>query len=331
MENKSHAIAAGSFVLLLLALLLAMVAWLARDSDTQRVYEIASAEGVTGLQPQATVRYKGVSVGRVSAIQLDPQARGQVLVRIAVNDTVPVTATTVASLGYQGVTGLAFVQLDDSSPGAQALPTSLAHPARIPMRPGLMSRLTEQGSDLLKQLDQASQRVNALVAPDNQKELVGALKNLSQAAAGISQLTRHADQVLTGTGPEGSASLPQMAAQLDTSFKSIQLTAERLRDSAEVVKNSADRFRQTNVRINEPGGTLDKIARSTEALAASTATLNATLLPRLGRTSDEAARTARQLGRVADALAEQPQSLLFGKSPVPPGPGEAGFVPPADH
>jgi phospholipid/cholesterol/gamma-HCH transport system substrate-binding protein len=193
-----------------------------------------------------------------------------------------------------------------------------------------MSRITEQGGHLLKQLDEASQRIDALVAPENQKTLMTAVSNLSRAAAGISQLTRHADQVLTGSGPEGSASLPRMAAQLDTSFKSIQLTAEHLRDSAATVKNSAEKFRLTNVRINEPGGTLDKIARGTEALAASTATLNATLLPRLNRTTDEAARTVRQFGRVADSLAEQPQSLLWGRGAAEPGPGESGFVPPEE-
>jgi phospholipid/cholesterol/gamma-HCH transport system substrate-binding protein len=276
------------------------------------------------------VRYKGVVVGRVTAIALDSQTRGNVLVRIAVNDNVPITGSTFASLGFQGVTGLAFVQLDDSGESIQALATSISRPARIPMRAGLMARITEQGGHLLTQLEQASQRINALLAPENQQSLVGAVHNLSQAAAGISQLTRHADQVLTGSGPEGSASLPRVAAQADAAFKSMQSTAERLKDSAEGVKASAEKFRLTNVRINEPGGTLDKIARSTEALAASTATLNATLLPRLGRTTDEAARTVRQFGRVAEGLAEQPQSLLWGRAVAEPGPGEAGFVPPQE-
>jgi phospholipid/cholesterol/gamma-HCH transport system substrate-binding protein len=330
MENKSHAIAAGTFVLLLVGLLIAMASWLTRDTSSQRLYEISSKESVTGLQPQAGVRYKGVVVGRVTAIALDAQTRGNVLVRIAVNDNVPITSTTFASLGFQGVTGLAFVQLDDSSDSAQPLATSISHPGRIPMRPGLMARLTEQGGNLLTQLEQASQRMNQLLAPENQQSMVAAVNNLSQAAAGISQLTRHADQVLTGSGPEGGANLPRVVAQADAAFKSMQTTSERLKDSAEAVKNSAEKFRLTNVRINEPGGTLDKIARSTEALAASTATLNATLLPRLGRTTDEAARTVRQFGRVADGLADQPQSLLWGHGMAQAGPGESGFEPPSD-
>jgi phospholipid/cholesterol/gamma-HCH transport system substrate-binding protein len=330
MENKSHAIAAGTFVLLLVALLVAMAVWLTRDSSVQRPYEISSKESVTGLQPQAGVRYKGVTVGRVTAISLDPQTRGNVLVRIAVSDAAPITASTFASLGFQGVTGLAFVQLDDSGASSQPLATGMGHVARIPMHPGMVSRLTEQGGNLLTQLEQASVRINTLLAPDNQKALTTALTHMGQAAANLSQLTRHADQVLSGTGPDGTASLPLVAAQMDGTFKAMQTTAERLKDSAEAVKNSAERFRQTNVRINEPGGTLDKIARSTEALAATTATLNATLLPRLNRSSDEATRTLRQFGRVAEGLAEQPQSLLLGKGAAAPGPGETGFVPPAD-
>jgi phospholipid/cholesterol/gamma-HCH transport system substrate-binding protein len=330
MENKSHAIAAGTFVLLLLGLLIAMASWLTRDTSTQRQFEISSKESVTGLQPQAGVRYKGVVVGRVTAIALDERTRGNVLVRIAVNDSAPITSSTFASLGFQGVTGLAFVQLDDGGESSQPLATTPSRPGRIPMRAGLVARLTEQGGNLLTQLEQASQRMNALLAPENQKTLTTAVTNLSQAAAGISQLTRHADQVLTGSGPEGSASLPRVTAQMDATFKSMQTTSERLRDSAEGVKASAEKFRLTNVRINEPGGTLDKIARSTEALAASTATLNATLLPRLIRTSDDTARTVRQFGRLAEGLAEQPQSLILGRGAAAPGPGESGFEPPAD-
>ena len=331
MENKSHAIAAGTFVLLLVAMLIALAVWLTRDSSSQRPFDISSKDAVTGLQPQAAVRYKGVQVGRVTAITLDGQTHGNVLVRIAVNDEVPITGSTYASLGFQGVTGLAFIQLDDSGESTQALATSSTHVARIPMRPGLMSRLTEQGSHLLGQLDEASQRLNTLLAPDRQQAMLGALNNLSQAAASLSQLSHHADQVLTGSGPEGSANLPRVAAQAESSFKSIQVTAERLRDSAEVVKGSAENFRRTTTRMNEAGGTLDKIARSTEALAATTTALNATLLPRLNRTTDEAARTVRQFGRVAEGLTDQPQSLLMGRGAAPAGPGEPGFVPPASE
>lgn len=330
MENKSHAIAAGSFVLLLLALLVAMAAWLTRDSSAQRVYEISSSEGVTGLQPQAVVRYKGVAVGRVTSILLDPQERGHVLLRIAVNDDVPVSAGSFASLGYQGVTGLAFVQLDDNGANAAQLATSNTHPGRIPMHPGLVSRLSAQGGQVLNQLEQASVRINALLAPEHQQAMLDAVNHLSQAAAGLGSLSRHADQMLTGSGPEGSASLPRVAAQAEATLRGVQGAVEQLKDSSAVVNQAAAAFGRSAQRLNEPGGTLDKIANGTDALGAAGASFNTGLLPRLSRSSDEATRTARQLGRLADSLSEQPQSLLLGHGPATPGPGEPGFVPPTD-
>ena len=328
MENKSHALAAGAFLLALCALLAAVAVWLSRDTSEQRVYEISSREGVTGLQPQAGVRYKGVLVGRVTAIGLDPNTLGNVLVRIAVSERAPITTTTYASLGFQGVTGLSFVQLDDPTESSPALATAAGVPARIPMRAGLVSRLTAQGSNLLNQLEEASQRLNGLLAQDNQQNLMAAVTNLGQAAASMQQLTVRADAALAGQGGAGSLNLPQLAAQADATLKTLKTTAERLQESAEVVRNSATEFRRLSTRMTEPDGTLDKIGLSTESVANTSQSVNRTMVPRLNRAADDAARAARQVGALAEGLNDNPQSLLTGKGPVPPGPGEPGFVVP---
>jgi phospholipid/cholesterol/gamma-HCH transport system substrate-binding protein len=329
MENKSHAFAAGAFVLAIAGLLVAMAVWLMRDTSEQRVFEISSRDAVSGLQAQAGVRYKGVMVGRVTAIELDRQTRGNVLVRIAVNENAPVSTTTFASLGFQGVTGLAFIQLDDPAQDSPALATSREQMARIPMRPGMVSRLTEQGGNVMGQLEQVGQRTNALLAADNQKTLMAAIASLGQAAASISQLSQRADKLLTAQTSGDAANLPRLVTQADATLKSMQAASERLGASAEAVRGSAAEFRRMSTRMNEPGGTLDRIADSTAVLATTGQTLNATLLPRLNRTADDAARTARQVGRVADAVGEAPQSLVTGKGAAQPGPGEPGFVAPA--
>ena len=87
MENKAHAFAAGMFVILVSALLVALAAWLTRDTGVRRVYEISSQEPVTGLQPQAAVRFRGVAVGKVAAIGFDPQTPGNILIRLALEDS----------------------------------------------------------------------------------------------------------------------------------------------------------------------------------------------------------------------------------------------------
>ena len=318
MENKSHAIGAGAFVLVVAALLVALAAWLTRDTGEHRMFEISSRESVTGLQRQAGVRYKGVTVGRVHSITLDPEVTGNVRIRIGVDDSAPITQSTFASLGFQGVTGLAFIQLDDSGESKEPLVSTGDTLARIPMRPGLMSRLTDQGAGLLVKLDDASQRVNQLLATANQKKLMDAVDNLGQAAANISELAKTANQ----------SNLPALAKEATTTFKGLRETSDRLGTSADSVRTSADAFKVMSSRMTEPGGTLDDIGQGSAALQATGQTLNTTLVPRLSRTADDTARTVRQLGRAVDAVGDNPQSLLLGSGVAAPGPGEPGFTAP---
>ena len=306
-------------MLVVAALLVAMAAWLTRDTGEHRPFEISSREGVTGLQAQAPVRYKGVTVGREQSIVLDPQTLGNVLIRIAVDGTAPISPTTFATLGFQGVTGLAFIQLDDTGPMSAVLASSDEQPGRIPMRPSLMSRLSDQGAGLLTQLDEATQRVSQLLAAPNQKKLMDAVGNLGQAAASIDQFAQQATQ----------ANLPALAQEAGATLKSLHSTSDRLGQSADSISASADAFKGMSQRMSEPGGTLDRIAEGTTTLTATGQSLNATLVPRLNRTVDDTARTVRHIGRAVEAVNDNPQALLLGNGAAQPGPGEPGFTAPA--
>lgn len=324
MENKAHAIAAGAFVLIVSALLVALAAWLTRDTGVKRVFELSTRDSVTGLQPQAPVRFRGVLVGKVIHIGFDPLTPGNVLVRISVDDSAPVSRSTYGSLGFQGVTGLAFVQLDDSGESQEALATKDNSPPRIPMRPGLLSKLTDQGASILVQLEETSRRVNLLLAPENQKKLVGSIDNIGKAASGIEQFSVNANRILDAQfGPE-RLNLPQFVANANDALATLKDSSERVASSADAAKASANEFKRMNERLNQPGGTLDKIAEGVDALSATTQNVNALTLPRLNRTVDATARAVRQVGRAINDVAEQPNSLIFGNGAIAPGPGEAG-------
>jgi phospholipid/cholesterol/gamma-HCH transport system substrate-binding protein len=255
----------------------------------------------------------------VQSITLDPQTLGNVLIRIAVDGTAPISPTTFATLGFQGVTGLAFIQLDDTGPTSAVLASSDEQPGRIPMRPSLMSRLSDQGAGLLTQLDEATQRVSQLLAAPNQKKLMDAVGNLGQAAANIGQFAQQATQ----------ANLPALAQDAGATLKSLHSTSDRLGQSADAIGASADAFKGMSQRMSEPGGTLDRIADGTNTLVTTGQSLNASLLPRLNRTADDTARTVRQVGRAVESVNDNPQALLLGNGPAQPGPGEPGFTAPS--
>lgn len=312
MENKSHALAAGTFVLLMAALLISAIVWLTRDTRALREYELSGRVSLTGLQPQASVRYRGVPVGKVTRIGLNPADRTQVLVRIAVEEFAPVNASTFASLGYQGVTGLAYVQLDDNgtpNPGAPTGP--------IPLKPALMTKLTDQGERMLGQLGQSAERFNELLSPANQTTLIAAVDNMGKAAADLQQLSANLRQTWPG-----------IASNSRETLDSVKATSQRLSDSAAEVRASARAFRATNERLNTPNGTLDQLERAADTLASAGQTLRLTTLPSVNQAVQETTRTVGQLGELSQTLSDSPQSLILGKPVLLPGPGEPGFAPP---
>src|SRR6187551_243476 len=189
MENKAHALAAGIFVVVISMLLLALASWLTRDTGRRDIYEISTHEAVTGLQPQAPVRYRGVDVGKVETIGFDSKAQGNVLLRLEVDSSAPITSETFATLGFQGVTGLSFVQLDDSGKQAPRLAPNPEAPPRIPLRPGLLAKLQDKGEKILDQVEQVSIKLNQVLADPNQKRLAAALDNVGEAAASVSKLS----------------------------------------------------------------------------------------------------------------------------------------------
>lgn len=307
MENKAHALAAGAFVLFIGALVVALAIWLTRDSGVRHVYEMSTREAVSGLQPQAAVRYRGIDVGKVARIGFDPQTTGNVLVRIAVDDRAPITKSTFATLGYQGVTGLAFVQLDDEGESKERLVGDASNPPRIPMRPGLLSKLTDQGTAIMAQAQETMLRVTHLLSPENQTALVAAITDLGAAANGINK---------------AAGSVNEVAADARKTLRVIETTSTEIAKTAAETTTTAAEFSKTVQRIS------DKFGSTTEALVSTANTLNATTLPRVHRVTDDTSTTMRQATRVFNAFNDNPQSLIYGGGSIPPGPGEPGFVAP---
>jgi phospholipid/cholesterol/gamma-HCH transport system substrate-binding protein len=328
MENKSHALAAGAFVLLVSALLVALAMWLTRDVALRTVYELSTREPVTGLQVQAAVRFRGIPVGKVLSIDFDPKIAGNVRVSISVDDTTPITESTFATLGFQGVTGLSFVQLDDTGGSSVGLESKDGEVARIPLRPGLFSKLTDQGASAMAQLEETTRRLNALLAPEQQKVLLDAVRNMGQAAGSINQLSLHLDQLLQGQGGPGSVSAPQLAQEVSATLKALQATSAEASRTAQEGSKAASELARVAQRLHQSGGSLDQLNQGVEVMALTAKTLNASTLPRVAKSADDVARAARRVERTTANLNENPQVLLYGTGVVPPGPGEPGFTAP---
>ncbi len=313
MENRSHALMTGFFTIALLVATVLAWLWFNRDGDDMAPYEILTTQSVPGLNPQATVRYRGLEVGRVEEIVFDPRVTGRIRILLSVSEEAPVTTSTFATLGYQGVTGIAFVQLDDAKVGSPLLPTSEAEPANIPLRPGLLDQLERRGLAILESTEKLTTRLNMLVDEDNRETIISAFENISEAAQAYGEIPKRLEPTLER--------LPVLAEKLDRSLESFNTLAA----SATSMTNNYDRLATT---LQAPDGALARLTSAIGALEAATTELELETLPHVVAMTDEARLSLRAVRRTANSLSERPQSILFGAPSDRPGPGEPGFEAP---
>ncbi|KIO49901.1 MlaD family protein [Nitrosospira sp. NpAV] len=298
MENRAHALTAGLFVIFLSAAVAAVAMWFSGGAVTRDKYLLVSEFPVNGLNPQAVVRYRGVSVGKVENIRLDADNPHLILIRIAVDRDLALTKNVYAQLGYQGLTGLAFVQLNDDGKQAERLATDADNPAQIPFRPSALDSIAESGQRLLSNANGLTERLNLLLSDQNQARFSHILEN----TAGLTGRLRSTVSQLE----PGLKSLPGLAA-----------------DASSVLKHTDQLIidlNQITTKINQRDGPVDSLSHTAGEL---TDTMH-----KLREATEGITRNSRSIDRFLMQLEEQPRSLLFGKSPPPPGPGEDGFVSP---
>ncbi|MDB5732942.1 MAG: Mammalian cell entry related domain protein [Variovorax sp.] len=322
MENKAHALAAGAFVLGVLALIVGLVVWFTRDDAVRNLYQLTTREAVSGLQPQAAVRYRGIAVGKVTSIDFDPKIKGNVRVRISVDQRVPLTTSTYAALSYQGVTGLAFIALDDKGGSQVALVPNNDDPPTIPFKSSAFAQMQDRGEAILAQVELVTQRANQLMGDDNQKRIADALENIAQATASANRLTQQLDQTVRTRVNPVLAALPPLAEHTKDTLAS-------LKKASSDVSRTANNLNATVGRLNAPDGAISRLGEGAKSLTQAVDTFNGGTLPRVNRVVEDTSRTVRRLGRVAEGLNDNPQSLLYGNGGTSAGPGEPGFTAPA--
>ena len=197
MENRSHALIAGLFTLFLGVALVLSVWWIGGKHEMTRDYIVVTRQNVTGLSLQGQVRYRGIRVGKVQAIELDPADVRNILIRISVNDSVPVTRGTVAKMGYQGVTGIAHILLEESGDDPEPLPGDAGDASRIAMQPSLIEELSDAGGATLRAAGAFLSNANKLLDSENRQNFARILVNLEATTANANDAIAQFRQLLT--------------------------------------------------------------------------------------------------------------------------------------
>jgi phospholipid/cholesterol/gamma-HCH transport system substrate-binding protein len=226
LETRASYALVGGFVLVLLAALAGFALWLAKlDIDRSFAeYDVAFTGSVNGLQEGSAVRYRGVPVGRVAAIRIDPENLAQILVRLELRPDTPVRDDTVATVEAQGITGIASIQLSGGTQGA--LPLTSSDPDRPPrLRAGTsaLEQVFQSTPVVLGRIAAVLERMDNLLSDENLDNINGIIDDVEVLADRLAEAT------------------PQLAI-----FVTEATTAsERMRLAADKVSGLTDELRAT--------------------------------------------------------------------------------------
>lgn len=311
MESRAHALAAGLFTLMLGAACVFAVWWFSGDREAVNRYELVSTGVITGLNPQAQVRYRGVSAGKVTEISVDPNDRRNIIVAIEVKGGLPLTQGTRATLGYQGVTGLAYVQLDDRGGDTTPLVGVDGRPPQLTLESGALDQIADKTMDALRRFGKLTDQMGSFFDEQNLARFKATLVKLESAAAGLDRTFNEAPATLAAVR---NAFSPENVSRLSAALGNI----ERLSGEA---SPAVDEMRALMARTAQLMATVDRLAfNAGDALLENT-------LPQLNGLLQELDGTSAQMRRLINEVENSPQLFLTGRGERRPGPGEPGFDP----
>lgn len=309
MESRAHALAAGIFTLLLTFAVVLAVWWLSGKREAVTEYVLVTQKSVNGLNPQAQVRYRGIRAGKVLDIDVDDKDPRNILVRINLNSDMLVTRNTTAGLAYQGVTGLAYVMLDDNGMSSEPLKGVNGELPRITLKASSMDSLVDTAADTMVQVRQLAERANTLLSEQNVKRVGETLAHVEDASASLQGTMRDTQQVMAALkqtlSEENIKRIHTVLANVEKVSGEAAPLAVELRGLVSNLQGLSKRLDQTVV---DAGG---ELATGT--------------LPRTNQLLQELSRNSRQLSQVLEQIERSPQMFIFGRAAPSPGPGEQGY------
>lgn len=314
MESKVSYTLVGLFVIILSAALAAAVVWLTIGTQDKVYYpyKVYMTESVAGLNPKASVKYRGVDVGQVESIEIDPVNPEQVELLLNIETHTPVRTDTKAVLTVQGITGLAYLELTGGSKEAPPLAPTEEDPVPvIESGPSLVARLDEAFTKMVNTFNDLAGPLSEAVSKENVATLSRTLSNLQTITSQVEDVTA---AFANRSESMGKALDSAVAALEDITRISTRLAPllAQVSSGVEAVGEMTKTFTQTS---RELGEAVQESRKEIQRMARSTAPELNALLTELGQLADTLQRFVQELER-------NPRMLLLGRPSGQPGPGE---------
>ena len=224
METRADYVTVGIFTVVTLIAAFMIVYFIARMGDSRHLepLDVRVPGSVTGLGESSQVFFNGIRVGTVKRLVLDDTNPNMVIAKTEINGTTPITRSTVATLGFQGLTGLAFIELKGGSlnePNLLEEANKTDTVARIDADPSTFNNLLATAQDIFARANSALGELEGFVR-DVRQPLTETIENSRNFSKTLNDNRDSVQQILNDT--------KQMMARLNTASEKVDSIMAKL-------------------------------------------------------------------------------------------------------
>ncbi|DAB40838.1 MAG TPA: ABC transporter substrate-binding protein [Sulfurovum sp. UBA12169] len=310
MYNKINYMVVGIFVLVFGAGMIWFAFWLAKWGlqDEYDIYKIEIKESVSGLSEDASVKIRGVDVGRVQTIRINPQNIEAVEIFLEIKKGTPIKEDMVAHTQMFGVTGLLSIEIDGGTNTAKTLQPSKTYIPFIQTKTSYVSRVSESLGEIADSLNAFLIQTKKLISDKNIQAFENTLGHIEK---------------ITSRGEELEIKAIGSLAQLDETLQELRVSMKDATHSFEgATKDFASIKDRANPLLEELTVTtrgLDRlISKAEKSLDRGDYNIKNILEPALV----DVQILSSQINDLAQQLKQSPSDVLFKARKQRKGPGE---------
>jgi phospholipid/cholesterol/gamma-HCH transport system substrate-binding protein len=251
METRASYLIVGLFVIAGMMGLVFAAMWITgtRTDEAVALYDIYFEGAVAGLKPGNAVQYRGIPVGGVIDMRIDPDNVERVLVTIEVAADTPIREDTEATLALQGITGLSYIQLTGGTQAAAELKAAAGQRRPvIKSRPSELAAIFEAAPEMLNRAIEVIAMLEKLLGPENQQRIGNILANIENTTGALADSSGDIDKLLS----EGAGAVEDVR-------KVTAVLAENSDDIDKILTESAGVVEDVHVLTTSLAGSTDDI------------------------------------------------------------------------
>ena len=313
MENKARYTLVGLFVLCFTIATVVFILWLARydiEAVDAREFRLYSTSSISGLNENSIVEYKGLDIGTIKKIQINPNNLEQIEIVLRILKPSIIKEDSYAIVQSQGVTGNKTIEISGGTKDSEVLKVKKDSYAVLPLKKSFIDKITSSAGNISTQIELILKKFDMLLNEDNIKNINVILENTNKSSKNFDEMMLKVNSLLEKNLITTLNNLDNMTKSIDTVVKKdIKNTVNRI-DS--MTKNFDLLGKDIRTLVNNDVKILIKDLRET---VHSSKDIDIVL--------DQLENTLKQIDITVDEFNQNSGNMLFNTREIKYGPGES--------